>query len=593
MARRFLLAVATVVVVAFTVAGGGPRPAGAKTFEITELVTEATVQPDGSMQVRERITYDFSGGTFTVGIRTFEPRSLAQITEFQAAEDGQRLNVIPPSQSISGAWEWEFAPARDERRTFDVSYRVTDAVAVGPDVGELYWKFVGTDHPGIGRVAVDITVPGGFPAATPETPDDDAGVVRAWAHGPRNGVVTVASALVTLRVTGVPSETFVEARVVVPSAAFTVPPSGGPRLPTVLEEERSFQRDLDREDFLRRLGNWAAPATAFLGILAFLGIWWRWGKEPRPPDTIGDYWREPLQDTPAVVTANLAFGTVGGPAFASTVIDLAQRGWITISEQTVERFGPDKTVYSFRWAGKGKEPLLPYERSLLQHLFRGAAEVTSEQFEAWARTNPGTAQTFWSTWKKEVSDDVTTHGYIETGRIAPWLAFITLEMALVLAGVLILGAGSVLFFVPWVVAFGLVFAGHLLRRRTELGAERAAEAEALKRYLKDFSTLDEAPVESIVLWERFLVYAVALGVAADLIRGLAVKVPAVASNAAFAGWYVGSSGRGLDGLSSIDRFSSGFGSGASGALTPSSSGSSGGFSGGGGGGGGGGGFGAR
>jgi uncharacterized membrane protein YgcG len=251
-------------------------------------------------------------------------------------------------------------------------------------------------------------------------------------------------------------------------------------------------------------------------------------------------------------------------------------------------------VYTFRWTGRGKDPLQPYERTLLQQLFQGRTQTTSEEFAAWARTNPGTAQTFWSQWKASVSDDVKTRGYLETGRIAPWLALVTLEAVLGLTGLLSLMAGAWTFFIPWVVAIGLLFASGTLRRRTPKGAEQAAEAEALKRFLRDFSSLDGTPVAGLAIWERFLVYAVALGVAADLVRGLAVKVPEVAQNAAFASWYVGAAGRsGLHGLESVGGFTHTFGSTATSSLTPSSSGSSGGFSGGGGGGGGGGGFGAR
>ena len=129
-----------------------------------------------------------------------------------------------------------------------------------------------------------------------------------------------------------------------------------------------------------------------------------------------------------------------------------------------------------------------------------------------------------------------------------------------------------------------------LGNRTQAGAEAYAKAKGLQQFLKDFSQLDEAPVGHLILWERFLVYSVALGVSGDLVRNIAFKVPEVANDPAFAVWYVG---HGTARFDSIGRMGDVGSSIASSFSPPSSSGSGGGFSGGGGGGGGGGGAGAR
>jgi uncharacterized membrane protein len=592
--KRAFLAVFALVAIAAVVAVLAPaRPAAAKSFEIVSLDSNATVNTDATMDVHERVVYHFSGGTFTVGIRTFAPRSQAQIVDFEVREGERSLPVTPPSQSISGGWEWQFPSAFDENRTFDISYHVERAVTVGTDVGELYWQFIGTDHPGVGNATVTIDIPGNYPPATATTPDSDTNVVRAWAHGPRHGSLTVSSQQVVLNAGRVPAATFVEARVAIPSGAFTVPPTSGPRLPTILKEERHFIDHADRNRLLASVATWALPFVLLIAAVAFVIVWFIWGKEPKTPDTIGDYWREPLDDPPAVTNANLAFGTVGGGAFAATVVDLAQRGFLTINEETIERFGPDRTTYTFTWTGRGKGTLTPYEQSLLQYLFRGATTVTDAEFEAWARGAPGTAQSFWTKWKSSVKTDVTTRGYLETGRIAPWLLFAVIVAFLALSGVVLSAMGGTAAWLCWVAIIPLFLLSNLLRRRTPKGAEKAAEALALKRFLQDFSTLDEAPVASLVIWERYLVAAVALGVAGDLVRGLSVKVPEVANNPNFAPWYIGTNGHGVAGMARLGLFASSFGNGATSALSPSKSGSGGGFSGGGGGGGGGGGFGAR
>ena len=94
----------------------------------------------------------------------------------------------------------------------------------------------------------------------------------------------------------------------------------------------------------------------------------------------------------------------------------------------------------------------------------------------------------------------------------------------------------------------------------------------------------------MILWERYLVYAAALGVSEQLAAGLAARIPAE-EQSNFAPWYLGTHPGA--GFSSMGDFSSGIAATTSSFSPPSSSsGGGGGFSGGGGGGGGGGGIGA-
>ena len=82
----------------------------------------------------------------------------------------------------------------------------------------------------------------------------------------------------------------------------------------------------------RALNIAAAPVVAAAAI-AWFAVWRRWGKEPTRSADIGDYWREVPEESPAVVAAIDDWGVISPSAFASTVIDLAQRGWLTVTEE--------------------------------------------------------------------------------------------------------------------------------------------------------------------------------------------------------------------------------------------------------------------
>jgi uncharacterized membrane protein len=601
-ARRSLLRLVTVfAAVALTVLSlsGSAHAQTAKSFQLTALNVEATVLADGSMQVEETVTYDFSGGPFTFAFRTFKPDWFNRIRDFAAAEQGAPLRVEPGADR----WTWQYAPTSDSSHTYTLTYRVAGAVDVGSDVGELYWQFIGTDHPGVRSMNVHINLPGEYPVAAPATADSDTSVVRAWAHGPLNGKVQPSARGVDLSVTGVPARTFVEGRIVIPLKAFTTPGTSA-RLPKILREEKGY---LDTGKTGRKLANVLAPIATLAGGLGFVALWRKHGREPPKPDYIGDYWREPLTDPPAVVYANLNFGKVEGRAMASTLVDLAQRGYLTITEQEGKRFGRHKDVYTFtastpkpRAGHPLPPPLTPWEADLLANTFQGQRETTSEAFEDWAKANQTTSAKFWNGWKSAVSDDMKARGYVETGRAGVWLTAVGIIAALIVAGLILIkvsknrvGSVSPIGGLCLVAAVVMVLLLPTLRKRTAAGAEEQAQAKALKKYLEDFSNMKDAPVESLIIWERFLVYAVVLGVASHVIRGLAVRLPNVVNNPGFAPWWVPIGGR-TDMGTSMDNFPGSWGSAASSAMTPAntSSGSGGGFSGGGGGGGGGGGFGA-
>ncbi|CAN5233854.1 hypothetical protein BH18ACT4_BH18ACT4_00130 [soil metagenome] len=340
-----LVLVTTIVVVGAGVATFVASPASAKEFSIVAVAVDATVRPDGAMEVVEHLTYDFDG-TFNVGDRDIPPSSYYDVVDMRASEDGRPLTTLNSNPS---SFEWDLDGATG-RHTYEISYTAVGAVRVGPDVGELYWKFIGTDFPRVGSVDVTITFPG------------DGDGLRAWAHGPASGEVRPSGNIVTLEVDDVPAGTFVEARVAYPSENFTVAPSGGERLPGILEEEKEFADRANAERQRKKIAQVVSPLVALCGLVSFFAIWRKWGREPAPPPDVGDYWRDLPPDTPAVVLAlEKDFSSIGGPAFAATIVDLAQRGWLTIEERREDRLiRSDDVDYVFTRTQKADGDLNDY-----------------------------------------------------------------------------------------------------------------------------------------------------------------------------------------------------------------------------------------
>ena len=597
--RGFRIAIALWIGFILLAAGGGviaglARPA--KSFAIPRVFVDAELEADGSMHVVEHITYDFHG-QFSFGTRPI-PVGAYQITDMRVTEAAQEL----PSVGAPYNLQW-FFHAKDEQRTFDIEYTVLGAATVGPDVTELYWKWVGEQHPKIDEVIARLTVPPG------------PGRLRAWGHGELTGIVATRGDIASWHVRDVPEGSFVEGRVAIPGARFTVEPTGSPRLPQILSEERAWARaanaaraaaarDAKKAKEREDLFNVITPIVIGLGIAVYVFLFVRYGREPRTPD-IGEYYRDLPDDPPAVVDTLLHWGHVRPMSFGATVIDLAQRGWLTIQEEKIERaMLPDKKDYRFHKApSPPQEQLADFEERVMKRLFHDGDEITQKELTDWAAAHTGSAQKWWQGFQSAVDDAYDRKKYQQSQRGLVFTA--NLATATLVAFV---GAFAMVFHAWWVGAAAVAWAllqsllTITLRQRTKLGAERTAQWEGVEHFLRDFSELEDAPSGHLVLWERYLVYAVALGVSEELVRGLALRVPEVADSPTYARWYhpLPNGGAPLSGFATLGSFGASFGSSFAAAATPRSSGSgfssgggfSGGFSGGGGGGGGGGGIGA-
>jgi Predicted membrane protein len=228
-----------------------PGVALAKSYSVTAVDIEAEVQPDGTLVVTERRTFDFDGDyTFAFweldvadsqGIEVLGmsgPDGPHTFTDDAAAWDTRPPGTYQVTDFGTYLDARVFFREADTEATFTLEYRVFGAAKRWQDTGELYWKFIGDrwEIPAE-NVRIHITVPGA-------TAQD----VRAWAHGPLTGLVTINDdGTVTLTLDRLPSYTFVEARLLFPATLL-------PQAPTIPQER--VQVVLDEE------AEWAEEANA-------------------------------------------------------------------------------------------------------------------------------------------------------------------------------------------------------------------------------------------------------------------------------------------------------------------------------------------
>lgn len=79
-----------------------------------------------------------------------------------------------------------------------------------------------------------------------------------------------------------------------------------------------------------------------------------------------------------------------------------------------------------------------------------------------------------------------------------------------------IGIITTAFTITELVAIGIKL--HELNVRTQKGVEHNTMWKALKKFLLDFSKLDEYGYKSIAVWEHYLVYSTALGFSKKVVK---------------------------------------------------------------------------
>ena len=591
---------------------------GEKFYEERELQVEARLLPNGDMRVKETRVLAFHGD-FSRYRRQIPAKGFGEMRIVRVAEsaiDYQRISAAngrpagkytftKGREAGSDVYNVElYFAAKNESRTFVIEYLITDAVKVHADAAEFYWQFIGRNRSvDIGRMTVSLELPPG------------AGVdeIRVWGHGPLRGEVRkVTATQLSWQTTDLPKSRYLEGRVTFP--ARLVPQAkvltGRTALPGILAEEQRWADERAAE----QRKNWLIlAASAAAGLIGCLAAWWiyrRYGRKYRGPMEL-DYYRElPGDYSPAEAGYLVELGNLKPQAVSASIMDLARRGYLRL-EPTTTAGGKDVLVRHLRPAD---EKLRPHEVHLLDFLFRQVGRMQPTMWFSALKTfrkNERQAMAdFVAAFRSEVAASVAAMGFFEvfpTGRKVGKAGFY-----IGMAGVI--GFYTYKVFAPMVASMAVAGAFLLVwfysRTLTQPGQWQVDQWQAFRRFLKDFSNLDRAQLPQLILWEHYLVYATALGVAEEVIRQLPVVYPELSQPDSQFGYYWGgmhyshydsaggasSSFGGLASVSEImssldDSWSSAFSGvgSAGGGSSDSGGGDGGGFSGGGGDGGGGGG----
>ena len=540
------------------------------------------------------------------------------------ADTNQPLRFERSSAGTEQVLRWYYQ-AENTTRRFRLRYRITGAIQRYGDVAQLYWKAVEDDHAPIRQVQITVVPP------APSPPLFKVFVHSRAAPGDLQFAGDRSRAVITQ--TNIPETSLVEVRAFLnPSLFPDAVLRTGQDMTSLLADERGQVGPARSPSLVERLMSYGFGVAVVLVLMLVAGYVWTYLRYGKEWGVLYDalYEHEPPRPLPpAVVPAILTQGSVQNAelakGFAATLLEAARLGHLEI-EETQHRglLGTGllkDTDLIYRLTAKGQailspmgrgelgrllpEPapveraLEPFEVAVLDAVFRQASsghEVSSDQIEQWGKTFVGRKSNFLifvERWGPQLRSWFERNFFrLDDSRSE--------QAKMVFIGVTI-AALVIVFFVssgiaPFATAFvGVVLIGvaaKSLSRRTPEAALEVKRWEAFRRFMSDFSAMKDAGPQLLPMWESYLVYATALGVAEHLLANLKLVAAQLSQTVPAAAWYVGARGTGggmgmpLASLESLTKSLENFHN-LSRALSSSTS-TGGGFGGGGGGGGGGG-----
>jgi hypothetical protein len=241
-----------------------------------------------------------------------------------------------------------------------------------------------------------------------------------------------------------------------------------------------------------------------LWLLAIAGI--RVAREPRNPPSGPP--SDPVRDeAPALVNLLVNNFGVTRHAVPATVLDLAARGVVTI-----EHVGPEHDVIR---VGHGAPPgLTPYESGVLGVLH---SRATGGVVPVGALgTGPQEhARGWWRSFRGTVIREAQARGLSRDLWDGPTLTVIT-ALGLLPAPFLALAAGDFRLGIFAAIAASATVAGLKATQRQRETSEGLAAASAwlgVRRVLEASTSIEDVPPGGVVVWERRLAYAAAMGLA--------------------------------------------------------------------------------
>lgn len=543
----------------------GTVKSNAGSLKLNNLDFKAQINYDGSMDVTEK--WDISISQTNTLYKSFKTDSskYSGITNVSVKEitSGQNTTFIQND-------EWEYHVAKNHyygtenedgdfeigwgvgldnsraTRIYEISYTVNDAIAKYNDYAELYWQFVGKDF----EISAD-KIKGTIYLPSNVTNKDD---IKVWGHTEDlNGTIyATGTNKIEFVLNNFRSGRYVEVRTLFPTELITY--SGRTKNKDILQKAINEETKwVDKANARRERQAWIDSHIQFIVFTGFILInivlviiyvikaikYFKKIKSLKKyePTTKLEYYRD-LPDensTPgeAIKTLNINMSsftsTNFGKIFSATMLDLALKGYLEIKQEKNEKGKDVINIYVLKQVSDG----LKYNEACIMNFVRDAAKgkeaLTLKELEKYIKDHPSKTESLLSRTYKAVNAQLADEQIIDSDIQKEYKNYKNNQMGYITTIIFFLCFGLIVFIIPMVIfAIDAIMCGKIAKKLnvlTQKGVDLQEEWKGFKKYMEDFSMLDKREVPELVIWEKYLVYATAFGVADKVIKQLKIVYP--------------------------------------------------------------------
>ena len=538
------------------------------------LTFDVNVNTDGSMDVTE--TWDIDIEDTNTLFKTFKTDSTkySDISNVKVVETTNGINR--PFREINtimyhvtencyygkinsdGNFEIAWGVGMDNSsgdRKYQITYTVEDAIAKYNDYAELYWQFVGDDFEIDARsVSGTITLP-----QSAVSKDE----IKVWGHTEDlNGeIYTTNLNTIQFNLDGFNSGRYVEIRTLFPTEMITssARTKNVDILDSVIEEETVWANEANAKRARRDTINIVIIVVAYsiallvsiLCIRKAIKIYnEQKGNRAYVPEQELKYFRElPRQDaTPAQAVKVLyikILPNILGRIVSATLLDLNLKRYIDFKIEKEKK----KEKITIEILNENSSDLPKDEKIIFDFLkdaCEGNNQITVKEFKKYIeKVPPSKIQGFKNNVDLRTKEELISLGihdkeqekiykkYSSSTSLFITILFFTIFITAIMISeinTIVIGASAIVI-ISTIISMILVGkAKKKVNIYTQKGVDEREKWKGLIKYMEDFSMLDEKEVPDIALWEHFLVYATAFGIAEKVLKQLKVVYPDLEQN---------------------------------------------------------------
>ena len=426
-------------------------------------------------------------------------------------------------------------------KKYEISYTVENVISKYSDYAELYWQFVGKKFEvNAKKITGTIILPSNV-----SSKDD----IKVWGHTEDLNGTIYATDLnkIEFEIDNFRNGRYVEVRTLFPTNLITS--SGKTKniniLQTVIDEETKWAEEANarrkREQLIGNIIEIGIIIANIVLVIFFIIKAIKYLKEMKnykkyKPSTKLEYYRD-LPDekaTPgeAVFLLNNNFNefiiTDYGKVFSATLLDLTLKGFTEIRQDETEK---DKV--KIKVIEKNTENLKSDEVQIynfIKNIPSKDEEITIKDIQkAISKSETKTKKLIEDTHSNVKEQLINSGDFDNAVKEQIYDKYMNKFIYYLVAGIfIIMFSGFTLLIAGIACIIDCILCKKIIDRvnvLTQKGIDEQEEWKGLKKYMVNFSMLDKREVPELVIWEKYLVFATAFGVADKVIKQLKLVYP--------------------------------------------------------------------